>query len=175
MTRLLEWEDAVHARFLAAKFLRERLSVGVCGVENKREQTRLPGGLPAREIKKTRGPGLLPRSHEEARPGRRATPPAPQGGAPSRCHPWCRRRRRRRRPLPRRTKFRTPLDRMLSAPTWGPSRGSSSKHAERGMHIYCCGSLQKGPWGLYPTTLTATSLSLCCTWTSWGLLPPSYY
>ena len=55
MTRLLEWEDAVYARFLAAKFLRERLSVGVCGVENKREQTRLPGGLPA--LGKLKKPG----------------------------------------------------------------------------------------------------------------------
>ena len=71
MTRLLEWEDAVHARFLAAKFLRERLSVGVCGVENKREQTRLPGGLPAREIKKTRGPGFY-----RGRTTRHATVPA---------------------------------------------------------------------------------------------------
>ena len=86
MTRLLEWEDAVHARFLAAKNVRERLSVGVCGVENKREQTRLPGGLPAREIKKTRDRGLLPRSHDEARDrtgARRHQHPkaAPQAGA----------------------------------------------------------------------------------------------
>ena len=55
MTRLLEWEDAVHARFLAAKFLRERLSVGVCGVENKREQTRLPGGFTRNEKGLKRG------------------------------------------------------------------------------------------------------------------------
>lgn len=86
MTRLLEWEDAVYARFLAAKFLRESLSVGVCGVENKREQTRLPGGLPAREIKKTRDRGLLPRSHDEVRErtgARRHQHPkaAPQAGA----------------------------------------------------------------------------------------------
>ena len=78
------------------------------------------------------GDRLLPRSHEEARPGRRATPPAPQGGAPSRCHPWCRRRRRRRRPLPRRTKFRTPLDRMLSAPTWGPESRVELEYQTRG-------------------------------------------
>ena len=85
MTRLLEWEDAVHARFLAAKFLRERLSVGVCGVENKREQTRLPGGLPAREIKKTRGPGFYRgRTRRRDRTGARRhqhPKPAPQAGA----------------------------------------------------------------------------------------------
>ena len=62
MTLLLEWEDAVHARFLVAKFLRESLSVGVCGVENKR------GGGGKREGRD--GTGVVPCPRQGNLPGR---------------------------------------------------------------------------------------------------------